>query len=172
MQDNKLAEDEARRSAQHENVRAEIESDVNAEVAGRAAHYENVDLARLDNVAGTMHERAVNEVISTENEIHRARGLARVSQFIDYIFFIIYGLLIIRLLLTLMAARSSAGFVEFIRNITDPIYAPFKGIVPSPTVEGGYTLALPIVIALVVYILIHAAINGLLRIFAHRKTEI
>ncbi|MEJ7709623.1 MAG: YggT family protein [Pyrinomonadaceae bacterium] len=71
-----------------------------------------------------------------------------------------------------MAARSSAGFVQFVRSVTDPLYAPFRGIVASPTAEGGYTLALPIIVAIIVYALLHAGINGLLRLLAHRKTEI
>ena len=75
-------------------------------------------------------------------------------------------------LLALMAARESAGFVKFIYSITNPLYAPFRGIVPSPRTEDGFTLALPIVIAIIVYLLVHLGINGLLRIFAHRKTEI
>ncbi len=57
-------------------------------------------------------------------------------------------------------------------SVTDPLYRPFRGIVASPTAEGGYTLALPIVIAIIVYALVHAGINGLLRLIAHRNTEI
>lgn len=91
---------------------------------------------------------------------------------VDYIFLLIYGLLTIRLLLALFAARESAGFVQFIRTITDPIYAPFRGIVPSPSTPEGFTLALPIIVAIVVYMLLHLAINGLLRLFAHRKVEV
>ena len=56
--------------------------------------------------------------------------------------------------------------------MTDPLYAPFRGIVASPKAEGGYTLALPIVIAIIVYALLHLGINKLLRLIAHRKTEI
>ena len=83
-----------------------------------------------------------------------------------------YGLLTIRLLLELFAARESAGFFRFIKVATDPFYAPFRGLVPSPTTADGFTLALPIIVALVVYMLLHLAINGLLRIFAHRKTQV
>ena len=55
--------------------------------------------------------------------------------------------------------------------MTDPLYAPFRGIVGSPSIEGGYTLALPIALAIIVYALLHAGINGLLRLVAHRKSE-
>jgi uncharacterized protein YggT (Ycf19 family) len=71
-----------------------------------------------------------------------------------------------------MAARQSAGFVQFIYTITDPLLAPFRGIVPSPRTEEGFTLALPVILALVIYILLHLGIIGLLRLIAHRKTEI
>jgi hypothetical protein len=38
MQDNKLAADEARRELQHESVKAQVEDDVNAEIAARRPH--------------------------------------------------------------------------------------------------------------------------------------
>ncbi len=72
----------------------------------------------------------------------------------------------------MLAARSSNAFVQLIVTITDPFYAIFRGIVPSPSAEGGYTLVVPIIIAIVVYALLHAAINGFLRMIAHRKTDI
>lgn len=172
MEDNKLAADEARREVQHESIKSQVESDVNAEIASRADRTTPSEARELEVVAGEFREKAIDEVVDTEREVERARGMARVSQVIDYIFYVIYALLAVRLLLALLAARSSAGFVQFIYMVTDPLYAPFRGIVASPRAEGGYTLALPIVIAIVVYALLHAGINGLLRLIAHRKTEI
>ena len=172
MEDNKLAAEEARRTAQHEAVKAQVESDVNAEIAARADRTTRPEAERMETIAGEFRDKAVNEVVETEREVKRSRGLARLSQVIDFIFYVIYGLLLIRLVLALLAARSTAGFVQFIRTVTDPLYAPFRGIVPSPTAEGGFTLALPIIIALIVYALLHAGINALLRLFAHRKTAI
>ena len=172
MDDNKLAADEARREVQRESVKSQIESDVNAEIAARADRTTPGEARDLEQVAGEFRGKAINEVVDTEREVERARGLARVSQVVDYIFYVIYALLALRLVLALLAARPGAGFVQFIHKVTNPLYAPFRGIVASPTVEGGYTLALPIVIAIVVYLLLHAGINGLLRLLAHRKTEI
>lgn len=172
MEDNKLAADEARRAVQHESIKAQVESDVNSEIAARADRTTTAEAHEMEQVAGEFRGKAINEVVETEREVDRARAMARVSQVIDYIFYLIYGLLAIRLLLSLLAARSSAGFVQFIRTVTDPLYAPFRGIVASPTAEGGYTLALPIVIAIIVYALLHLGLNGLLRLIAHRKTEI
>jgi uncharacterized protein YggT (Ycf19 family) len=172
MVDDKLAQEEAQRAANYEALKSDVKTDVTSEIAARADQTTVSEARKMDNIADNMRGKAMNEIVETDREVERGRVLARVSQVVDYIFYVIYGLLAIRLLLALFAARSSAGFVQFINSITNPFYAPFKGIVPSPSVEGGFTLALPIIIAIVVYLLIHLAINGLLRIFVHRKTEI
>jgi len=173
MDDNKLAADEARRSVQHESVKAQVEGDVNAEIAQQASQAPPPGEARkIENVAGQFRTKAVNEVVDTEREVERSRGAARVSQVIDYIFYVIYALLGMRFLLALLAARSTAGFVQFIVTVTNPFYAPFRGIVDAPRTEDGHTLMLPIVVAIIAYVLLHLAINGLLRMLAHRKTEI
>jgi uncharacterized protein YggT (Ycf19 family) len=172
MEDNKLAADEARRGLQHEAVKSEIEAEVSSEIADRADRATPAQSAKIENIAGDFRGKAINEVVDTEREVGRSRVVARISQVIDYIFFIVYALLAVRLILALLAARRSAGFVQFIFSVTDPLYAPFRGIVASPTTEAGNTLAWPIVIAIIVYALLHAIINGLLRLLAHRKTEI
>jgi F0F1-type ATP synthase membrane subunit a len=172
MEDNKLAEDEARRGSQHGAVKSEIEAEVGAEIADQADRTTPAEAARIDNIAGDFRGKAINEVVETEREVGRSRVVARISQVIDYLFFIVYALLAIRLILALLAARRSAGFVQFIFSVTDWLYAPFRGIVASPTTEAGNTLAWPIIIAIIVYALLHAIINGLLRLLAHRKTEI
>jgi uncharacterized membrane protein len=173
MSDDKKANEEARRAAQHESVKRQVESDVQAEISERAA-VKSVpgESQRIDRVAGDFRSKAVNEVVETEREVERSRGLARISQIVDYIFWVIYALLGMRFLLALMAARSSAGFVQFIVTVSNPFYAPFRGIVASPSTDGGHTLMLPLVVAIIAYALLHLAINGLLRMFAHRKTEI
>ncbi len=172
MEDDKLAVDEARRAVQHEAVKAEIEADVNAEIAERADRTTPAEARVMTEVADEFRSKAVTEVVETEREVERARSLARVSQVVDFVFYIIYALLGLRLILALMGARRSAGFVQFIYNVSDPLYAPFRGIVASPTAEGGQTLALPVIIALIVYVILHLGINAFLRMIAHRKTEI
>ena len=170
--DDKLAADEARRSVQHDSVKSQVEGEVQAEIADRAQVPAAGEGKLIDDVAGQFRSKAVNEVVQTEREVERGRGAARVSQIIDYIFFVIYALLGLRFLLALMAARSTAGFVRFIVAVTNPFYLPFKGIVASPATDQGHTLMLPIVVALIAYMLLHLAINGLLRMLAHRKTQI
>jgi len=171
MEDDKLAREEARRAQQHQSVKAQVEGEVNSEIATRAT-YDDHENKKVDEIADRFRTKAVDEVVDTEREVERSRGVARISQIVDYIFFLIYGLLAMRFLLALLAARSSAGFVQFIVSVTNPFYAPFKGIVASPSSGSGHTLLLPVVVALVAYLLLHLAINGLLRMIAHRKTAI
>jgi uncharacterized protein YggT (Ycf19 family) len=172
MEDDKLALDEARRAGQHGAVKAQVEGEVHAEIAEQAAQTPPPESERIGRVADEFRAKAVDEVVTTEREVERARGVARVSQVVDYIFYVLYALLGLRFLLALLAARSGAGFVRFIVAVTDPFYRPFRGIVASPTADGGHTLMVPLLIAIVVYVLLHLAINGLLRILAHRKTAI
>ena len=173
MDDEKLAHEEARRSVQHQSVKAQVEGEVNAEIADRASQAPPPgETHRIDQVAGQFRSKAVDEVVDTEREVERSRGLARISQIVDYIFFIIYALLAMRFILALLAARSSAGFVQFIVAVTNPFYVPFRGIVASPSTDQGHTLLWPIVVAIIAYVILHLAINGLLRVFAQRKTAI
>src|SRR2546427_6023863 len=172
MDDDKLAIEEARRAGQHGAVKSQVEGEVQAEIAERAAVAPLPESERIDQMAGQFRAKAVDEVVETEREVGRARGVARISQIVDYIFYVIYALLGMRFLLALLAARSGAGFVRFIVAVTDPFYQPFRGIVASPSTDSGHTLMLPLVIAFIVYLLLHLGINGLLRIIAHRKTAI
>ena len=172
MTDNKLEMDEAQRAANYESIKSDVKREVGNEIAYEALAGTPIPANDIDSLADRMRSKAVAEVVQTEREVERGRFVARISQVVDYIFLLIYGLLTIRLLLALFAARETAGFVQFIRSVTDPIYAPFRGIVASPSTPEGFTLALPIVVAIVAYMLLHLAINGLLRMIAHRKVEV
>src|SRR5690349_24939994 len=134
--DDKLAAEEARRAAQHESVKAQVEGEVQADISERAATKTTRNEAqRIDDVAGEFRSKAVDEVVDTEREVQRSRVLARVSQVVDYIFYVIYALLGMRFLLALMAARSTAGFVRFVVAASSPFYEPFRGIVSSPSTD-------------------------------------
>lgn len=172
MIDKKLEQDELQRAANYEAIKSGVKTEIGSEIANEARHSSAAQSQRVDSIADGMRQRAVDEVVQTDREVGRGRAVARISQIVDYIFFLVYGLLAIRLLLALFAARQGNGFVQFVKSVTDPIYAPFKGIVASPATAEGFTLALPIVIAIVAYMLLHLAINGLLRIFAHRKVTV
>lgn len=169
MNDDKLEREEAQRAANYEAVKSNVKSEVSAEVAADARMRGHEE--KIEQMADDMRSRSISEIEESDREVKRGRAVARLSQIIDYIFFLIYGLLAIRLILALFAAREGNDFVQLIRSITDPLYAPFKGIVPSLS-SDGFTLALPLVVAIIVYMLLHLAINGLLRMFVHRKVSV
>jgi hypothetical protein len=170
--DDKLTAEEARRVGSHEAIKSYVGREVGAEVAAEATIPTATELRREERIASELRRKALDEVVVTEQAVEAARGAARVSQFVDYVFYVIYALLAVRIGLALMAGNPQAGFYRFIRAVTAPLYAPFRGIVESPTDPSGHTLALPLVVAIVVYALVHLAINGALRMTARRKTVI
>jgi uncharacterized protein YggT (Ycf19 family) len=172
MPDDKLtAHNEARHANEHDVMQSRVERDVNADIAARAGTRTSAEAVEMDRVAKRLRGKAIDEVSGTDREVRRARVLARISQVIDYLFYVVQTLLAIRLVLALIGARSGSGFVQFIQTITDPFYSVFRGIVGSPS-AGGFTLALPIIIAMVVYALLQLGITRLLRLIAHRRTEL
>ncbi len=172
MLENDVANADAREAARLEAMKAEVALDLRAEIGGRAGGSSHTDRARVTEVAADLRRSAIDETVHTERKIGQARAAARGSQFLDYAFFALYTLLGVRLVLALIAANSGNGFVQFISTVTNPFYAPFRGIVSSPSTEGGNTLVIPLVIAIVVYAILHVAINGLLRMVGSRKTAI
>ncbi|MEO6391383.1 MAG: hypothetical protein ABIP75_05980 [Pyrinomonadaceae bacterium] len=171
MEDEKLAIDEARRLANHEAVKSEVNQEVQAAVQAEAGNIDEGEQAHIAAVGSTLRHKAVADVGKVENEVERSRVAARVSQVIDYLFYLIYGIIGMEIVLELMGARDSSGFKTFIDTLSAPLLAPFKSLLVDPT-AGRFQLRLSFVVALVVYLLIHLAINGLLRMMAHRKVSI
>lgn len=165
-----LTIDEGRRIEQHEAVKGEVRRKVHEDIARQAAATE-VDDAKETEAAATLKEKAVREVTGTERELERGRVVARGSQVIDYAFYLVYGIIVFAIVLEAIGARESAGFKQFINAIASPFVAPFRGIMSDPTV-GSFQFMLSYVVALAAYLVLHAAINGLLRIFAQRKTSV
>lgn len=91
--------------------------------------------------------------------------LVRIARVLDYLFGLLYALLVVRFMLELFGARSGAGFFQMIRAVTDVFYAPFRGLFATVTIDSGHFVA-PLLVAVVGYMLLHAAIRGLLGLVA------
>ena len=78
MVDRKLEIDEAQRAANYEEVKAQVETGVNADLAARADRRTVEQEQYIANVADEMRAKAVTEVAQTEREVERGRGAARV----------------------------------------------------------------------------------------------
>jgi uncharacterized protein YggT (Ycf19 family) len=168
---NNVQLDEERRLSSHREVKASIDDDVNARIKSESARVKPEESAELASVARDLKQRSVHEAGETERELGRGRNAARISQVVDYLFYIIYGLIALQFMLRLMGARSGNGFVQFIAGISWPLLAPFERIVKTPLV-GTSQIQLSYLFALIVYILLHLAINGMFRLIAHRKVTV
>ena len=170
--DTRLSDEEARRHQQHGALRGSLEADVDRQISAEA----KLGLAsepRIEKVAETLRQKTISDVERSERDLAALRTAARTAQVLDYLFYLLYALLGLRFLLALMGANNNAGFVRFIKGITQPFYLPFKNIVGSPSLsESGATLALPILFAIVVYVLLHMALRGLMRVLAERRTQL
>src|SRR5262249_59254938 len=123
--DAKLAADEARRIAQHESVRSEMREKVHHEIVQEADRASAGERASAGRLADSLKERAVHEMESTEWEIERSKAVARVSQVVDYLFYLIYGVIGLEVVLDALGARQSAGFKQFIDTMAAPLLVPF-----------------------------------------------
>jgi uncharacterized protein YggT (Ycf19 family) len=170
-QDHTLAAEEDRRRRQHDAIKSDVSQRVQDDVARETTAPMHEERGGTEALAGSLKQKAVREVASTEAQIQRGGAAARVSQIVDYVFFLIYGLIALSILLEALGARESAGFARFITAVTSPLLAPFQGLLRDPSV-GGSQFMISYVVALVVYAMLHAAINGALRMVAHRKTEV
>ena len=170
-QDEKLAIDESDRAHRYEAVKAEVRQDVQNKIASQAQQNDTRSEAETAAIGQHMKEKAVKELAGTETEIERGRTAARVSQVADYIFGAIYAIISLEILLELLGARETNTFKNFVDALTAPLLVPFKGLMPEPSI-GQSQLKLSYFIALVVYIMLHLAVNGMLRMMAHRKTAI
>ena len=171
IDDTNLAADESRRIGQHEAVKGAIHSDVNAEIAVAADEPTPNQAAQAEVLGRNFRQKAMDEVVETEVEVERAKGAARISQFVDYAFYVVYGIISLEIILELLGARESAGFKQLIDVLAAPFLAPFEGLMPDPS-SGPFRLMQSYIMALVVYLLVHLAVNGLLRMIAHRKVAV
>lgn len=169
--DNRLLLDEERRLEQYEAVKNTARSEVQTRVKEQADRLNQEEQSEIESLGNEFKQGAISEVQDTDFEVRRARRVARYSQIVDYVFYLIYGLIGIQIIFDLFGARRSNGFRNFIDAVSWPWLAPFKNLFPDPS-TGHFQVRFSYLAALVIYMLLHLAINGLLRMIAHRKTAV
>ena len=170
MKSNALRKDEDRRTDQYETVKDQLRNQVHDEIQGKSG-IDDHEKAEIESVAHELKHKTIHEVAEMESEISHARKAARISQVIDYLFGLIYGLLGLLIALELIGARETSGFKQFLNTVTAPLVVPFRGLMPDPRV-GHFQLMLSYIIGLIVYGLLHLAVKGLLRLLAERQTSV
>ena len=166
-----LEMDEAQRVADLGQVKQNLRHDVQESIERKAEVRTAQQSGAVEAVASNLQQKAVSEVRETELEMERARRGARVNQFVDYIFYVAYGLIGLKIALELFGARDGNAFMSFLNALTAPLLAPFRGLLPDPAV-GSSQLMLSFIVALIVYGLLHLAIRGLLRVMVYRETRL
>src|SRR5258708_6847890 len=109
-EDEKLVMDRARQLADQESVKAEVRGRVNSQISREAGNFDPSDLQEASAVGRDLKRRAIVEAVQTENEIDRARAMARISQVIDYVFYVVYGIIGLEIMLDLLGAREANSF--------------------------------------------------------------
>jgi uncharacterized protein YggT (Ycf19 family) len=171
LEDEKLAIDESERAARHQAIKGEVRREMQDEISRQANQPDEDHHAEAAAIGERFRGKAISEVADVEAEIDRGRAAARVSQIIDYVFYLIYALISLEIILELLGARETNAFKNFIDALTAPLLLPFNTLMPD-VARGRFQLRISYIVALFVYVLLHMAVNGLLRLFAHRKTAV
>lgn len=85
---NSVLLNEERRLASHQEVKASIDEDVSARIKSESARVEPEHSAELAGVAHELKNKAIHEAVETERELGQGRKAARVSQIVDYVFYV------------------------------------------------------------------------------------
>jgi uncharacterized protein YggT (Ycf19 family) len=171
LEDEKLAIDESERTARHQEIKGEVRREMQGQISQQAQETEEQHRVEAAALGEQMREKALVELKGTETEIERGRAAARVSQVVDYVFYLIYSLIGLEIILELLGARETNAFKSFIDTLTAPLLLPFNTLMPDLT-RGRFQLKVSYLVALFVYVLLHMAVTGLLRLLAHRKTVV
>lgn len=163
-QDQRVAIDEANRLARNQEIKDAINREVKSEIHARAKDSSLADASRL---GSSLQHDVIEELQDTEAELKRGRLAARVAQVVDFIFFLVYGIISLEILLDLIGARDSNSFRESVHAIATPLLAPFYALVPDPS-AGRFQFRISFIVALIVYIMLHVAIGRLLRLWGSR----
>jgi uncharacterized protein YggT (Ycf19 family) len=104
-----------------------------------------------------------------------AVAVGKVNQVLWFLCAVLELLLGLRVVLRLMGANAAAPFVGFIYSVTQPLAAPFFGMLPNlaaPDIRAGAFLEIPTLIAMVVYFLVFLLLTYLLRLLVSRPANI
>ncbi len=104
--------------------------------------------------------------VSQTEVTYRSSGTNVLERLIIFLFALIQGLLILRIVLLLVAARQGNDLVALIYDLSDIFVAPFRGILGRNQIPAGSTdLDVAAIVALIGWTIVELIILGFLRIF-------
>jgi uncharacterized protein YggT (Ycf19 family) len=95
-----------------------------------------------------------------------AGPMSLLRRVVGLLFGVMVVLIGLRILLLLIVANQSNAIVDFIYNVTEPLVAPFRGILSLDTVTpgGGSVFDIAALVALIGWLLIYLLIMAVLRL--------
>ena len=116
----------------------------------------------------SLRREAVNGITATSDEPTVRASVAPGAQFIDHAFGLAYAILALAMALHAVGAPASALYTRLVDALALPLVTPFLGVLPVNPV-GSSSFLSACAFALVVFLLIHMAINATLRMFTERQ---
>jgi hypothetical protein len=117
------------------------------------------------------HEPVEHYAHTTEIRSYTPSPLVTVERVIVFIFGLIVGLISLRIVLLLLAARQGNDLVAAIYNLSEVFVAPFRGILRIDEVQAGATaLDVGAIVAIVGILLIELIVIGVVRLFRPAAT--
>jgi hypothetical protein len=111
------------------------------------------------------------ERIVERQTTYRPSAFSTMERLIVFIFGVIEGLIILRIVLLLFAARGSNDLVAAIYNLSEIFVAPFRGILSINEVQAGATaLDVGAIVALIGWFILELLVLALVRVFRPAAT--
>lgn len=117
------------------------------------------------------YERPVGSASSDSEVVSRFSPARRAYEAVYLIFAVIVGAIVVRVLLKVLGANTGIPFTHFMYNVTDPLLAPFRGILPT-VVSGTTVFESSALIAILIYGLIGLALARLIAIMFMRDVTV
>lgn len=157
--------DDVHRIRQHEEMKDRVRKDVHQEIQESVDSRTPEEKSQVAAVADQMKSKAIGEIGRTEAELERAKRYTMAGRIIDFLFYLAYSLIGMEIILSMLGARASSGFKQFLDTVTAPLLAPFRGLLFDPGV-GPFRLMLSYIFALVFFVFLQFAIRRFLRLMA------
>lgn len=84
---------------------------------------------------------------------------------------LVEGILGLRIILKMFGASTSAPFVRWIYETSQPLLTPFIGMFPSPTLTGGFILEFSALFAVMFYLFIGYVVTEVIAILVQNASQ-
>lgn len=105
--------------------------------------------------------------VSERRVVRRSSGLETVRRLVILLFGLIQGLIVLRIVLLLIAAREGNALVSAIYNFSDIFVGPFRGILRINEVSAGAaSLDVSAIVALIGWSILELVVLAILNVFS------